>query len=143
MPELQQPFPQGSVALIDVRARTDPPWWDCRSDRPREFVKRRGKDQSRTSINAASVVPSPQVLDRRLASDHDACGPIGFPTPQWAKPGLEASMVSFDPVVGVLVRVVKCDGQKFCDYSDLGVSPVGGDFSRLCALSPNPAICDQ
>ena len=50
-------------------------------------------------------------------------------------------MVSFDPVVGVLGGVVRCDGQELGDHSDQSVSAVGvisaGSLWESVALAKN------
>src|ERR1019366_912765 len=73
----------------------------------------------------------PQILDEGMASDHDAGGPITFEASHWAKSGLEAPVVSFYPVVGVLGGVVNCVREELCNPADQGVGPVGGDLDRL------------
>jgi hypothetical protein len=47
-----------------------------------------------------------------MASDYDACGPVPFEAPHRTKPGLEAPVVSLDPVVGILGGVVQCGRQE-------------------------------
>src|SRR5664280_114483 len=66
-----------------------------------------------------------------MASDYDACGPVPFEAPHRTKPGLEAPVVSLDPVVGILGGVVQCGRQEVRDHADQGVGPVSGDLSRL------------
>src|ERR1035441_5274816 len=65
-----------------------------------------------------------------MASDYDACGPVPFEAPHRTKPGLEAPVVSFDPVVGILSGVVKCGWQVVSNDSDQGVGPVSDDLTR-------------
>jgi len=57
-------------------------------------------------------VSSPQVLDEGMSSDHDAGRSVSFEAPHWPKSCLEATMVSFDSIVGVLGGVVQCIRQK-------------------------------
>jgi hypothetical protein len=83
-------------------------------DHERELVKGRGDGHSGNCIDPEFVVSSLQVLDEGMA-----------------KPGLQASVVSFDPIVGILSGVVKCGRQEFRNDSDQGVGSIGGDFSRL------------
>src|ERR1035441_8902974 len=66
-----------------------------------------------------------------MASDHDACGLVPFEAPHRAQSCLEAPVVSFDPIVGVLGGVVECSWQVVSNDSDEGVGPVSGDLSRL------------
>src|SRR5665213_4625886 len=66
-----------------------------------------------------------------MASDHDARSPVPFEAPHGAKPGLQAPVVSFDPVVGVLGGVVKYSRQEVRNDAHQSVSSVGGDLSRL------------
>ena len=55
---------------------------------------------------------SPQVLDEGMSSDHDAGGPVPFEAPHRSKSCLEPPVVGFDPIVGVLGRVVQCSRQE-------------------------------
>ena len=73
------------------------------SDHLRELVERCGEDESRTCIDTKFVVPSPQVLDECVASDHDSGSPVQFEAPHRTKSCLEAPMVSFDSVVAYWV----------------------------------------
>jgi hypothetical protein len=66
-----------------------------------------------------------------VAADHDAGGSVPFEASHWAESGLEAPLVGFDPVVGVLGGVVKCSRQEAGNHPDQGVGPVSGDLSRL------------
>ncbi len=74
---------------------------------------------------------SSQVLDEGVASDGDAGGSVPFEAPHGAKPCLEAPVVRFDSIVGVLGGVVQCGRQEVRDHADQGVGPVSGDLSRL------------
>ena len=100
-------------------------------DHERELVKGRGDGHSGKCIVPEFVVSSLQVLDEGMAFDDHAGGPVLFEAPHGAKPGLQASVVSFDPIVGILSGVVKCGRQEFRNDSDQGVGSIGGDFSRL------------
>jgi hypothetical protein len=100
-------------------------------DHERELVKGRGDGHSGKCIVPEFVVSSLQVLDEGMAFDDHAGSPVLFEAPHGAKPGLQASVVSFDPIVGILSGVVKCGRQEFRNDSDQGVGSIGGDFSRL------------
>jgi len=96
------------------------------SDHQRKLVERRGKGQSGACIHSEFVVPSPQVLDEGMPSDHDTRGSVAFEAFHRAKSCLEATMISFDSIVGVLRGVVECSRQEIRDHADQGVGPVGG-----------------
>src|SRR5664280_1414394 len=66
-----------------------------------------------------------------MSSDHDAGGPVPFEAPHRAKSCLEAPVVSFDSVVGVLGGVMERSRQEFCYHSDQGVGPVSRDLDWL------------
>src|ERR1035437_7781981 len=77
-----------------------------------------------------------------MASDYDACGPVPFEAPHRTKPGLEAPVVSLDPVVGILGGVVQCGRQEGRDLADQAVGPVTGDLSRLTVRAdPIGEVC--
>jgi hypothetical protein len=103
----------------------------CSSDHQRKLVERRGKGESGTCIHPELVVPSPQVLDEGMPSDHDARGWVPFEAPHRSESRLESPMVSFDSMVGVLGGVVQCSRQEGRDHPDQGMVPVGGDLGRL------------
>ena len=77
------------------------------------------------------VVAAPQVLDERVAGDDHAGGAVAFQPAHRSKPGLEAAVVGFDPVVGVLLGVVEAAGEQLLDRSGQGRGPVGGDLGRF------------
>jgi len=81
-------------------------------------------------IDPEFVVPSPKVLDEGVSFDDHAGGPVPFGAPHGAKSCLEAPVVSFDPVVGVLSGVVQCSRQEVGNGPDQCVGPVSGDLSR-------------
>ena len=98
--------------------------------------------KSRTRVDPEFVVASPQVLDEGMTLDHDAGGSVSFEAPHRSEPGLEASVVGFDSVVGVLGGVVKCSRQKVGNDSYQGMGPVRGDLSRFAMAADrirNPA----
>jgi len=76
-------------------------------------------------------VPSPQVLDVGVPSDHDARGSVSFEASHRSKSCLESPMISFDSIVGELGGVVRCSRQEVRDHADQGVDPVRGDLSWL------------
>jgi hypothetical protein len=55
-----------------------------------------------------------------------------------AQPGLQAPVVGFDPVVGVLGGVVERRGKELRDDADGGVGPVGGDLDRRAIRADHP-----
>src|ERR1035437_7602278 len=75
-----------------------------------------------------------------MASDYDACGPVPFEAPHRTKPGLEAPVVSLDPVVGILGGVVQCGRQEVRDHADQGVGPVSGDLGRLTVRADRSGV---
>ena len=72
------------------------------SDHERKLIERCGKGHSGARIHPELVVPSPQALDEGIPPDHDAGASVPFETPHGPKPCLEASVVRFDSIVGVL-----------------------------------------
>ena len=75
------------VALIDrvlVRSRLTVALF-AGSDGFGEFVQCRGYPQMIGGVRAEFVVASPNVLDERVASDHDRSGSVAFETSHWSK----------------------------------------------------------
>src|SRR3974390_2649707 len=66
-----------------------------------------------------------------MTSDHDAGRPVPFESPHRSQSGLQASVVGFDPVVGVLGGVVEGSWKELHDDSDQGMGPVSGDHGWL------------
>ena len=66
---------------------------DCR----RELVERRGNREPGKRVDAEFVVATSEVLHERMASDDNRRGPISFEAAHRSKPGLESSVVGFDP----------------------------------------------
>src|SRR5664280_1722865 len=73
-----------------------------------------------------------------MAFDDHVGGLVPFEAPHRAKPGLEAPMVSFDPVVGVLRGVVKRDRKELGDraWARSVVISAGSPWERI-ALAKN------
>ena len=66
-----------------------------------------------------------------MAFDDHAGAPVPYEVPHRPKPGLQPSMVGFDPVVGILPDGVGHDRQELGDGSYHGVSPVSYDLGKL------------
>lgn len=64
-------------------------------------------------------------------ADGDGGGSVPFEAPHWPKPRLQASVVSFDSIVGERGGVVQCSREELGNHADQGVGPVGGDLGRL------------
>jgi len=55
------------------------------SDHQRKLVEHRGERQSGAYIHPELVVPSAQVLDEGMSSEHDAGGSVLFQAPRRSK----------------------------------------------------------
>ena len=53
------------------------------------------------------VVAASQILDERMAADHDRGGPVAPQAAHRAEPGFQSAVIAFDPVVRILGRVVQ------------------------------------
>jgi hypothetical protein len=64
------------------------------------------------------TVPRAQTLDEGVIQhDDDPGGPISFQASHRPEPGLQASVVGLDPIVGALGGVTERERQEFCDCS--------------------------
>ena len=82
------------------------------SDHQRQLIEGRSQGRARQGVNSEFVVPSAQVLDEGMASHADTGSPVPFQPTHWTESGFEASMVGFDPVVGVLGGVMGRERQE-------------------------------
>ncbi len=67
-----------------------------------------------------------------MATNHNRSGPISFQPPHWSQPGLQPPVVTLDPVVGILLRllrIVGCPRELFFDHRFLGLGEIGYDFN--------------
>ncbi len=55
--------------------------------------------------------------------------------PHWSESGLQAAVVGFDPVVGVVARVVEPTGHEIFDRSGECMGLVGGDLDRVAVVA--------
>lgn len=85
------------------------------SDCSCEFVERGSHRQSVAGVNAEFVVAASKVPHERVTPDHHRGGPVAFQAPHGSEPALEAAVVGFDPVVGVLRGVVVHASQQLDD----------------------------
>ncbi len=81
------------------------------SDLSCEFVERGGDGQPGERVDAEFVVAASEVLHERVALDHNRRSPIPFQAAHRTEPGLQSSVIRFDPVVRVLGGVVVHGGQ--------------------------------
>ena len=58
-------------------------------------------------FDAEFVVAASQILDERMAADHNRGGPVAPQAAHRAEPGFQSAVIAFDPVVRILGRVVQ------------------------------------
>jgi hypothetical protein len=86
-------------------------------------------------FDAEFVVAASQVLDERMAADHDRRGPIGSQTAHRAEPGFESPVVALDAVVRILRGVVERVGEKVVDNAQQRCGQISRHLSRSFAAS--------
>jgi hypothetical protein len=76
-------------------------------DHEGKFVEGFGKSSGRRNVDSEIVEASSEVLDEGMARDDDPGGTVSLQSSQGSKPGLQASVVGLDGVVGVDLGVME------------------------------------
>ena len=106
-----------------------------RSDCPGEFDERVLDPLVRARVNVEFVVAAADVLHQRVTAHDHLGGVAAFEAAHRAEPGLEPSVVTLDPVVRVLLRVMKRGRQETFDRSpQRGTS---GPFTSIATTLPS------
>ncbi len=99
---------------------------EIRLERRCEFIERGCKMEPGPGLGTEFVMMLSQVLDEGLSVD-DHCGSaVAFQPTHRAESRLQSAMVGFDPVVGVLVGVVKHRRCEFVDRARASVTTSAG-----------------
>jgi hypothetical protein len=77
------------------------------------------------------VVAAANVLHERVTAHDHAGGVVAFEAAHRPEPGFEPAVVGFDPIVRVLLSVVKRGRDQLLDHRAQGRGPVGHDLDRL------------
>ena len=80
------------------------------SDGSGEFVERGRDTPMRSGFDAEFVVTAPDVLHERVTADDHPGGVVAFESAHRSEPRFEAAVVGFDPIVRILLGVVKRGG---------------------------------
>src|SRR6266545_2891398 len=118
---------EGAVALAEAWARWTGSLGQV-SDNESQFSERVGQTEGRTDIGPEIVEAPAEVLDEGMGSDDHPGGTISLQSSHGSKPGLQASVVSLDGVVGVDLRVMEGRGEQVIDDAGVRSIPVGGDL---------------
>ena len=86
-----------------------------RSDRLCEFGERVRDAPMGTRVDTEFVVTAADVLNERVTTDDHSGGVVSFEATHRTESGLEPTVVAFDAVVRVLLRVVKRGGNEAFD----------------------------
>jgi hypothetical protein len=81
------------------------------SDHEGQFVEHVDKSSGRRNVDSEIVEASAGVLDEGMTGDDDPGGTISLQSSHGSKPGLQASVVGLDGVVGVGLGVTEGRGQ--------------------------------
>ncbi len=101
------------------------------SDGAGEFGERVRDAPMRARVHAKFVVAAPDVLHQRMTAHDHTRVPVPFETSHWSQPRLEPAVVSFEPIVRLLVRVMERAGREFVDCSGERRRLIGHDLGRL------------
>jgi hypothetical protein len=85
------------------------------------------------------VVASSEVLREGMTGGEGASRAKGLQTAHRSEPGFRAAVVVFDPVVGVMLRVVQCGGDELVEDSWVGRRSIRGDLDGDAAGGESPA----
>jgi len=126
----------GSVALVWTEPRPiAAPASEIRLERRCELIERCCKVEPGPGLGTEFVVMPSQVVDEGLSAD-DRCGSaVAFEPTHRAEWRLQSAVVGFDPVVGVLVGVVKRRRCGFVDGTPERWCLVGDDFGRFTVVA--------
>ncbi len=100
-------------------------------DRPDQFGERIGDATMHARVDTQFIVTAADVLHERVATDDRACGPVAFQTAHRSEPRFQSAVVVLDPVVGVLLRVVKRAREKLIDHHTERRGTIGDDLDRF------------
>ena len=103
---------------------------DVRSDGSGEFGER-GRDAAVWSgVETEFVVAAANVLHERVTEDDHPCRVVTFQSAHRPEPCLQAAVVGFDPIVRILLSVMKRGGHEFVDHRAQRRRPVGHYLHR-------------
>src|SRR6266545_5528417 len=109
-----------------------------RSDHEGQFGEGIGETEGGTHIRPEIVVAPAEVLDEGVRGDDDPGGTVPLQPPHRSKPGLQASVVGLEWVVGIDLRVMEGRWQHLLDDAGVEAVPVRGD---LDGREPGAADC--
>jgi hypothetical protein len=106
------------------------------SDHHGQFGER-GRQASPGWHFGPEVVEAPaEVLDEGVRSHDDPGSAVPLQSPHRSKPGLEASVVGLDGVVGMDLRVMEGGREELVEHPGIDPVAVGGPLSRPDRLTP-------
>ena len=82
-------------------------------------------------VDAKFVVTAADVLHERMTADDHPRRTVAVESTHGSESGFESAVVAFNPVVRILVSVVKCGWHEAVDRRPQRWGPVGHDFDRL------------
>ena len=89
---------------------------------------------SGVEIDAKFVVAPAEILNKCVSGADDAGRTELFQSPHWPQPGLQAPVIGFDGIIGVLLHDMARRGQQFIDHSRVGRRLIGADLARAWTL---------
>jgi hypothetical protein len=93
-----------------------------------QFVEGLGKSSGRRHLGPEIVEASAEVLDEGMGGDDDPGGTVSLQSSHGSKPGLQASGVGLDGVVGMGLGVMEGRGEQVIDDAGVRSIPGGGDL---------------
>ena len=102
-----------------------------RSDCAGKFGERVRDATMHTRIDAEFVVAAADVLHQHVTTDDRARGPVTFQTAHRTESRLQPTVIILDPIVRVLIHVVKRAREKLIDHHTERRGTVGHDLDRF------------
>src|SRR6266545_7576077 len=106
--------------MVRSPGRADDQWYVCPSGSRTSLRTRKSTRRNTSEI--------PEVLDEGMAGDDDPGGAVSPQPSHRSEPGLQASVVGLDGVVGVGLGVMEGRGELVIDDAGVRSIPVGGDL---------------
>lgn len=101
------------------------------SDCPRQFGERVRDATTHPRVDTKFVVAAPDVLHQRVTPNDHRRGLIAFEAAHRTQPRFQSTVVILDPIVRVLLRVVKRAGKELIDDNAEWRGPVRHDLALL------------
>jgi hypothetical protein len=100
------------------------------SDRQGQVVERNGQPLADRHLDRQLVMAAAEVLHEPMAGNDDPGAVVLLESWHRSQPCLQAAVIGFEVVVGVLVGAVPCRWEQVFHDDRVGRSPIGDNLSR-------------